>query len=184
MMHVSPFDWVRRDAQPAMFAIVTVALIATMVVMRNVGAPLINDDAPSGIITFELARTAEDSHQILASWSPAARESAMLGLGLDFLYLCVYPLWFALAALLLGRRLGGGWSRSGTWMSWGVLLTAPLDAMENVGLIVQVGHGASATWALVAWICAVPKFALLAIAATYLLLGAVSLGARWAFGRR
>ena len=80
---------------------------------------------------FHLAHVADP-----ASWASSAREDAFFGLGLDFLFLVLYPLWLSLACFLaatrrgLTTRLGAVAAAASTWV-WSA---APLDAAENAGL--------------------------------------------------
>ena len=179
----SPFEWIHEDAQLRLFAaamLVTIALSAWLTVLGNA---LTTAAAPEGIVTFELARTAAGANLILESWDARAREAAMLVQGIDFLFLVGYPLCFSLAALRLGRRLGGVWQRVGLPIAWAILLAAPLDVVENLALIRQIEFGASDTAAGIAWACAVPKFALVAVAALFVLASSAVALARNVAGR-
>ena len=60
-------------------------------------------------------------------------------------------------------------------VSWRVLVSAPLDAVENHALIQQLMHGPSQLYAQLAWWCAVPKFSLLAMAGAFLVLAGSAL---------
>jgi len=136
-------------------------LFATLTVwLYQLDRVLRTEAAPQGIVSFELARTAAKSVAILDSWSPQAREAAMLLQGLDFLYLVVYPVWLSLLALSLSASLGGRWQRVGLWIGTAVIFCAPFDAIENHALIVQVMRGPSDELAARAWFCAGVKFAL------------------------
>ncbi|MFQ5700027.1 MAG: hypothetical protein ACE5IL_17325 [Myxococcota bacterium] len=176
---MSPFGWVRRGAQPRLLAGLSVLVGVVSVWLWVLGQGLVTPEASQGIVSFELARQLARSGQILDSWSPRARETAMLVQGLDYLYLCLYPAWLSLAAARLGARLGGRWSRTGLGVSWAVLGAGPLDAMENYALIQQLIHGPSPLHAPLAWACAVPKFALVALAGIFLVLG----GGAWLIAR-
>jgi hypothetical protein len=70
------------------------------------------------------------------SWTVAQRDSALFGLGLDFLFLIIYPLFLSLWCGRASRRwnLSGWLARMGLFFSGLVLLAAPLDALENFGL--------------------------------------------------
>jgi len=150
----------------AALIVVTVILSSWLTVL---GVAVTTDAAPDGIVTFELARTADAARLILDSWDARAREAAMLLQGVDFLFLVAYPLSFSLAAVRLGRRLGGRWQGIGVFLSWAVLLAAPLDLVENLALIRQIEFGANDTAAWLAWACAVPKFALVGVATVFVL---------------
>lgn len=158
-----------------------VALVG--IALGSIGEPLATPAAPLGIVSFEFSGDAPRSAAILDSWDARAREHAMLSLGLDYLFLVLYPLWLGLALDALGDRLAG---RAGT-DSFGRLLrrsspwvyaAAPLDAIENLALIRMLQTGPSAGWAQTAWLCAVPKFALVGVALVLLVGGSVLLSMR------
>ena len=175
----NPFGWVTERARPRLLAGLTFLLVVLTVWLAFLGRELVTPEAPLGIVSYELAGHFDGSASILRSWSTEAKAAAMLTLGLDFLYLLVYPACLALAAVLLGTRLGGGWHRAGWGVSWVALAAAPLDAVENLALIQQLVHGPSAVYAPLAWGCAVPKFASVVIAGAFLAFaGSVGLLAR------
>lgn len=147
---------------------VTFVFVTLTVWLYQLDRVLRTEAAPNGIVSFELARTGETSRAILDSWNPQAREAAMLLQGLDYLYLVVYPIWLSLLISSPSERLGGTWQRAGLWMSTAVLLCAPLDAIENHALIVQIMRGPSDDLAARAWLCATMKFALLFAGWVYL----------------
>jgi hypothetical protein len=161
---------VDERAQPRLLAVLTLLLLGLSLWLSGLGQALVTDAAPHGIVSYELARHLDRSSAMLASWSADARERAMLLQGIDALYLLVYPAWFSLAAARLGARLGGAWQRAGAAVSWAVLLAAPLDAVENHALVRQLLDGPTELHAQLAWWCAVPKFALVGVAAAFLLL--------------
>ncbi len=158
----------------AVFAILTVLLVLSTAWLFWIGQVLATPAAPDGIVSFELAGDAASADAILAAWSDRSREVAFLIQGFDYLYLLVYALWFSLAARLLGGRLRGAWRSAGMLVSRLVLIAAPLDAVENYALVQQLLNGASEFHATLAWWCAVPKFALVAAAGAYLLIGGLA----------
>jgi hypothetical protein len=173
------FDWVAQRAHGRLLVFLTVLLVGCSAWLFWMGQPLATAEAPDGIVSFELAGTAERSEAILRSWSgPAgsddARSAALLIQGFDFLYLFVYTAWFSLAVYLASTRFDGRWGRIGAAISWAVLLAAPLDAVENHALNQQLLHGASEGYAQLALWCALPKFALVAVAALFLVLSGLA----------
>ncbi len=169
-----PFDWLAPNARRGLFLTLTVLLVATSAVLAAAGNALVTEQAPQGIVSYEFAGDAAGARRILDSWDPRARENAMFVLGLDYLYLLLYPAWFSLACSAIARRLGGFAGRLGLVLSWAVLAAAPLDALENYGSIRLLVAGPSDAMARLAWACAAPKFALVAAATAYLLGGGVA----------
>lgn len=169
-MSPRPFDWISEGAQRPVFLVLTVLIVCMTAWLLWMDQALFTTAAPNGIVSFELARTHARSELILQSWSGHAHSVAMLVQGVDYLYLLVYPAWFSSVSGSLGSRLGGGWQRSGSAISWLVLLAISLDAIENYALAQQLLHGPDAFHAGLAWWCAVPKFALVGLAAGFLLI--------------
>lgn len=171
-----PFGWVDAAARPRLFLVLSVLLGVLSIALAALGAPLVTAAAPWGIVSYEFAGTAEGAGRVLASWSPAAREHAMLTLGLDFLYLLVYPAWLSLACVFLA---GNGFQPGpGIALAWAVLAAGALDAVENLALIRLLTAGPGDAAAGLAWACAGVKFALVLSAAAYVLAGAVGFGWR------
>jgi hypothetical protein len=72
-----------------------VLAIALLITMTVVNQPLQTAAAPQGLISFQLAGSAEQTHAILLSWPRDTLTLAKLALWLDFLFVVTY-----LAALL------------------------------------------------------------------------------------
>lgn len=169
-----PFDALPERIQSRALLPLGVLLVVLSVALLRVGAALFSDAAPQGILSYEFAGDAATAARILASWSSEAREQAMLSLGLDYLYLIVYPAFLSLACARIAVRLGGRLPRAarlGAALSWAVLAAGALDAVENYALIRLLTDGASDTWAGLAWWCAAPKFALVGAALAFTLCG-------------
>jgi hypothetical protein len=166
---LGPFAWVPQGRELQLFAGLTLGLALLSVALSAIGGPLVTSAAPAGIVSFELAGEGARAGRILDSWSPFARERAMLSLGLDYLYLVVYPAWFSLACALLARRSAGSLARVGALLCWAVLAAGLFDAVENAALIRMLDAGASEAAAQLARACAAVKFSLLLAAAAYLL---------------
>jgi hypothetical protein len=151
------------------FVAVALTLIAWLVQIR-VNAPLTTGAAPEGIVSFELAGSASRASAILESWGPTQRQVARTGLGLDFLFLMLYPV-----AISMGCRIGADriararprWASVGRTLSRLVLLCVALDAIENAALLHILATGAVQPWAFVAALMAYPKFGLVLAGLAY-----------------
>lgn len=162
-----------RRLGPAFLAALVLSL-AVWLVLSVAGAPLKTAAAPAGIISFELAGTVERSAAIVASWGPPQREAAAFGLGLDFLFLFLYPVTISLGCRIVAGRLAPSWPRlslMGTMLSVAVPLCIALDAIENAALWRILALGAAAPWPMVAAVAAYPKFALIVLGLGYSLVG-------------
>jgi hypothetical protein len=75
------------------------------------------------------------------------RDAALFALGLDFLFLIIYPLFLS----ILCGRAGLNWNlsawlaRTSLFFSGIVLLAAPLDVLENIGLYLLIKGSTSDT---------------------------------------
>jgi hypothetical protein len=169
----SPFDRVSESAQPALLLILTILVIGLVVRLSLFDRALTTPEAPLGIVSYELAGSAERAAAILDSWSQAGRSAAMFVQGLDAFFLVAYTSWLSLACVRLGGRLSGSWRRACFATSWAVLLAAPLDALENFSLVQQLSHGPSNLHSQIAWLSAIPKFVLVASCGALLAAGSL-----------
>lgn len=170
-----PFSWVAERAQLYALGILAVLAICVSFSMTSNSAGVLRTEAsPRGIISYEFAYTADAAEQMLLSWSPEARQRAMLNLGLDYLFLVVYSAFISLACARVALRLRAASpsaARLGVRLSWLVLAAGILDAVENYALIQMLVTAPSDLWARVAWWCATPKFILVGIGLAFALVG-------------
>lgn len=138
-------------------------------------APLRNDAAPLGIVSLELAGSGEGARSILEAWNPQQQVMAGASLGLDYLFLILYPLCISQACrYLAAARQTGVSSRlnAGLLIARLQLVASPLDAIENTALLMEfVAPESMKQWATMAWWCAVPKFSIILIGLLYISIG-------------
>jgi hypothetical protein len=156
------------------FLVFLAASIIVFALFRVLNAPLITVAAPSGIVSFELARAAQPAQAMIDSWDANARLFAAFGLGFDYLFMLTYASAIAIGALLAAGRHSGWFNALGQWIVSGAVIAAICDAIENLGLAIMLFNGASDPWALIAWACAMIKFALIAIGILYGVIGAIA----------
>jgi hypothetical protein len=109
--------------------------ILLMIIFARTGAPLFTSAAPQGVVSLELAGSVEKAQQIIASWDKTARLMAAFGLGLDYLFMVVYPLTIGLACIWAADILRcHHWPLAalGSWFAQGSWLAALLDAREEI----------------------------------------------------
>jgi hypothetical protein len=142
-----------------------IAILALDKRMQSTGGP--------GIIGLEFAGSKTRVAQIMTDWGTKGRDAARLSLWIDFGFLLSYGAFFTLAGLAsadLARRRG--WRRltaAGVVLPFFAMIAATFDASENVALLLALaGHGGSFAPPF-ATVCASAKFALIAIAITYVL---------------
>ncbi|MCB9110568.1 MAG: hypothetical protein H6634_04910 [Anaerolineales bacterium] len=156
-----PLSFLPSDLRKPFFYVFLALTIFIFGVFRFLDLPLQTSAAPSGIVSFELAGSADAAHSMVESWDENARLFAAFGLGFDYLFMPVYA-----AALSLGLLLAGAkkvdWYRALTaWMGWGALIAAIFDAVENYSLWNILTGNIDGSFAQIAAICASIKFALL-----------------------
>jgi small-conductance mechanosensitive channel len=146
--------------------------IVIMMVMNSVGSSLNTEEAPYGIVSFELAGRVPKAQAILDSWDAAAQVRAAFIQGLDFLFLIVYSTTIALACLWAGKTLKrAGWAPAGLGipLAWGLWIAAICDAVENYALVRMLFVSITSPWPGIAAVCAVIKFALIFLGLVYAL---------------
>jgi hypothetical protein len=147
-----------------------------MAAMSIFGAPLNNDIAPNGIISFEFAFTPERAQEIIDSWDHDAQMRASFIQGLDFLYLMVYSTTIAIGCIWAGKIiLSANWplASAGTILAWGLWIAALCDTVENIALVVELFGTVVSPWPQIAAICAGIKFTLIFLGLVFVLFGVV-----------
>lgn len=135
---VSPYQAISPRPRQRLFWVTLVMSLVLMVLLYVAGADLVNDEAPYGIISFELAGSVEKAGAILTSWDRAAQNSAAFNLGLDYLFMLAYAASIGLGCSLAGEalaRTGRPLAGLGAWLAWGLILAALCDGLENWALM-------------------------------------------------
>jgi hypothetical protein len=157
------------------------ALIVSAAASIVIGAVLIALDARMtdaggpGIIGFELAGSEDRAAEILADWGDEGTDAAKASLWIDYAYIVAYGTFLVLAAWST-RDLAQarGWHRMaalGTVVIPFAAAAAAFDAIEDVGLLLAVDRNGGDLAPRLAQVCALLKFALLAVTVAYLLAG-------------
>lgn len=167
-----PLGWIPLPARkPVFLAALALTLACFAVFQVWLNPPLVTGAAPQGIVSFELARTAANVFDMLASWNDVALLYAAFGLGFDFLFMPLYATALSAAALLAANRRPGAWTGWGSLVGWGAFGAALFDAVENIALFSIILSGATDTLATVAFWCASLKFGLIVLGLAYSLVG-------------
>lgn len=131
-----------------------------------------------GMVTFELSGGQERADEILAEWGEEGRDAAREQLWIDYAFMLAYGAFLGLAAATLRdlcrRRELSRLARFGDKAIWLGPLAAGFDALENACLLLTV-DGSGAPFPSLATGFASVKFALLAAAIAYLVVGAALL---------
>jgi len=166
-----PLEFVANENRKRFFFAFLFPTILLFAVFRVLDEPLRTSAAPSGIVSFELARTPESSEYMLSSWSGEGKLSAAFGLGIDYLFMPLYSFALAFGTLLAAGR-HSGWIKSlGAVAGYGAFAAALFDAVENFALF-QILLGAyESPYPAIAAVCATIKFGLLIFGLVYALGG-------------
>ena len=136
------------------------------------------DTAPDGIISFELAKSLEQSQAMLASWDTNAKINAGLSLGIDFLFLFVYGIFFALACFSVAKKFKDriNWFyKLGIYLACLQFVAALFDAIENIALIKLLLGSNSSLFPSIAFYFASIKFVVIGIGIIYIIIGLTTL---------
>ena len=181
MRWFSPYDSCSDTTRKRSLVIALIFSLALLIALRILDVPLGTTVAPRGIVSFELAKDASASRQILASWNVQAKTHAALSLGLDYLFLIVYAVFISLACVQVGNaiqrrslllaRLGGIVARA-------QFLAATLDAVENTALILLLLNLQRPWLPAVARTCAIIKFTIVGAGFVYIGCGLIMIGVR------
>jgi hypothetical protein len=168
-----PFSWLPDASQRLVLASSVLLTVITMGAIHWTNAPLENPAAPMGIVSLQLAGNMAAAQEILASWGPAEQCWAILNLVIDYPYLLAYATTLGLGCVLIARHLPGPRhvASLGLWLAWGIIGAALLDAVENGALLCLLLGDLRKAWVLLAFWCAVPKYALVLAALAYLVVG-------------
>jgi len=98
----------------------------------------------NGIIDFELAGSFSRSQQILQSWNPLAKIFAGFSLGIDYLFLILYTLFFIVTAYKITENVSELWKKFLFTVSIVFFLAGLFDAFENYFLL-QILTGSKQT---------------------------------------
>lgn len=144
--------------------------VAALVMFGRLGPldQLLKARVPEGIFALEFAWSGDRAREILAAWQ-GLEDVVRLQTGWDYLFLLCYPLSISLACAMLADFPANPVPMIGAFVAWAVLMAAPLDAVENLAMLLMVKHGAGATLAKLATWCAGLKFTLLLAGVGYLL---------------
>lgn len=148
-------------------------LVATLVmtgILNWISIPLINEVAPWGLFSWQLAATPQRAQAILASWDGRTQLLASFGLGLDYLFLFVYAVTLNLACQWSAHKLER--QRFGNWIGAAIWMAALFDALENACLAIGLVGKPVSPYPEVAALSAAIKFTLIFVALGWTLLGA------------
>jgi hypothetical protein len=157
--------------------IISIFTLIAFLSMRPFLEPLITPEAPSGIISFELAKTLEQSQAMLSSWNTNAKINAGLSFGIDFLFLFFYSFLFALICFSVAKKYKNNikwFYKLGIYIAFLQFAAAIFDAIENIALIKLLLGSNNDIHSSIAYYFASVKFAIIAIGIIYIVIGLIT----------
>lgn len=158
-----------RSLLTRLFWITLTLTCLVMVELAIIDSHIKTPAAPLGIVSFEFCGFTHSCGAMLNTWDTKQQQWVMLSLGLDYLFMLLYPATFFLALLLLASKITGPLKVLTiilAWLSWGAGL---FDAIENTFLIdMLLNHSDLGLFAAVA---ATLKFTIVVLALLWVLWG-------------
>lgn len=171
-----PFEWLPVSTQKPVFIVLLIVTLFITVWTFLLNAPLNNRDAPLGIISYEFAFTLDNARGIITSWKCTGKLYAGISLGLDFIFIAGYMLTIGLGCILAARffyqKIQFLYS-TGILLSWMQLVAGFLDCIENAALLQVLLGSKLQILPVVAFFCAGPKFTIVMIGLSYILIGII-----------
>ena len=168
----SPYYWIPKKYLWMVVIGLVIITIGVAYGLRLQGKPLSTDKLPKGILAIELPWSTERASEVVASWE----QEGLLGIAgkqvyYDFLFLVLYPFTLSILCASLAGSVPAKWTIPGMLVSWAVLFSGPLDAIENIAILRMLGGSQKAPVPQIASIAATFKFTLVFAAFGYLATG-------------
>lgn len=143
--------------------------VLTSIALTIIDLELRNGTTPYGIVSFELCAYTSSCDNALIQWGAKGRALAMLSLGIDYLFLILYPGLIFIGLLLVAPRVPRNLFRFTIFVAWSCLVISLADAIENYALIQIILSESGIRYGLLGGIFATIKFVLLGITLLWLL---------------
>lgn len=142
-----------------LFWVTLLLTLATLAALGLIDTGLKTADTPNGIVSFELCAYGDRCGAVLQAWNPHARDLALLSLGIDYLFMLLYPGVICLGLLLALGYVPDGAKPATRFFARLVWVALVADAVENFGLIQMTLARTANDWAWPASAAATVKFA-------------------------
>jgi hypothetical protein len=164
----SGFD-VQRELSKRLFWISLLLTLATLGALIEIDLHLRNSLSPQGIVSYELCAYMGSCRAMVEAWGAGGQVWAALSLGVDYLFMLLYPatifLGLTLVAVYVPERLRG-FTLSAAWVVWAA---GAADAAENYCLTQMLLNPSSDVYAFPAALFATLKFIVLGVTLGWLL---------------
>jgi hypothetical protein len=144
--------------------------VVLLILLRVQGSSLVNEQAPAGIVSFELAGSRTKAEAISSAWESEGRTKTALGnIRLDYLFIPFYSLFLYMSCGTLATGSSSRSRRPGVWIAFGSVLAGMLDVFENLIMTAGIKGNISNAGALATALLASVKFLLVGTAVLYIL---------------
>ncbi len=174
LFETNPLEKILPKTQKNVLWALALITMVLFVVLGILDQPLKTNEAPNGIVSFELAGSFNQSQKILSSWNHQAKLYAALSIGVDYLFLVAYSLFFAFLIFKLSKLFVEHikWLvQAGIIIGWLQFLAAIFDSVENYFLIRLLFSSQNELFSHLAFYFASAKFLLILLGIIYILLG-------------
>ncbi len=137
--------------------------------MGQIDLGLRNATSPNGIVSFEFCAYSASCMDTLTAWGAEGQRYAMLSLGLDFLFMLLYPGFIAVCLLLTAAHLSPRLKQVTVFAAWLTVAMWLADAIETYSLTQIVLRQSDALYGPLAAAFASIKFSILGISVFWLL---------------
>jgi hypothetical protein len=151
----------RRDLTKKLCWISVLLMLATLGALIAIDLNLRNPVSPQGIVSFELCAYTGSCRAIVEAWGPVGQVWAALSLGLDYLFMLLYPATIFLALALVVVHVPERLKMLTTGAALAVWGAGAADALENYCLAQMLVNPAAGGYAWPAAIFATIKFIVL-----------------------
>jgi len=151
----------RRELTKKLCWLGLVLTLATLGALIAIDLHLRNPVSPQGIVSFELCAYTGSCRAIVEAWGPVGQIWAALSLGLDYLFMFLYPATIFLALALVVVHVPERLKMLTTGAALAVWGAGAADALENYCLAQMLVNPAAGGYAWPAAIFATIKFIVL-----------------------
>jgi hypothetical protein len=152
-----------------LFWISLVLTVATLAALAVIDQHLRSPVSPLGIVSFEVCAYAGSCRAIVESWGPGGQVWAALSLGVDYLFMVLYPATIFLGLLLVVVHVPDRLKKLTRRAAWAVWGAGAADAAENYSLVQMLVSPAADGYAWPAAMFATAKFIVLGFTLAWLL---------------
>ena len=154
-------DDMRHELMKTFCWISLVLMVATLGALIAIDLHLRNAVSPQGIVSFELCAYTGSCRAIVEAWGPVGQVWAALSLGVDYLFMFLYPATIFLGLLLVVVHVPERLKMLTTGAALAVWGAGAADALENYCLAQMLVNPAAGGYAWPAAIFATIKFIVL-----------------------